>query len=337
MTFFNKKEEVLDIKLTQFGKQLLSMGRFKPTYYAFFDDNILYDGAAGGILEVQNDIEGRIQEETPQNKTQHVFSSIENNFSRYLNQVEAASISEIDKLRVQPTPEKEFSLVSPLGHSDFETTSAPSWRITFLESNLKSSSYFLTGSYQTLQIPQLDIDVVYTTEIMNPENAIIEPLADVIPGDSGPPGQDSTIFSDGSVISVNIKGGEGDLLLMVEENGVNFDKKNFEIEVIYVEPADNSYTPLSFIEQKSNVVNGLLVSETIPETPTPVINESYVEFFFDLFLDHKINERQLCESINRIKSKGIYVDSPMECKDIVSLPLSISPYGVIDDPSCKDE
>jgi len=55
MTFFNKKEEVLDIKLTQFGKQLLSTGRFKPVYYAFYDDNILYDSEHASFEEVQND------------------------------------------------------------------------------------------------------------------------------------------------------------------------------------------------------------------------------------------------------------------------------------------
>ena len=43
MRFFDKKEEVLDIELTQYGKHLLSRGKFKPTYYAFFDNNVLYD------------------------------------------------------------------------------------------------------------------------------------------------------------------------------------------------------------------------------------------------------------------------------------------------------
>ena len=41
--FLNKKEQVYDLKLTSYGKYLLSIGRFKPVYYAFFDDNVLYD------------------------------------------------------------------------------------------------------------------------------------------------------------------------------------------------------------------------------------------------------------------------------------------------------
>jgi hypothetical protein len=41
--FLNKKEQVYDLQLTSYGKYLLSIGKFKPVHYAFFDDNVLYD------------------------------------------------------------------------------------------------------------------------------------------------------------------------------------------------------------------------------------------------------------------------------------------------------
>jgi|ETNvirnome_2_300_1030623.scaffolds.fasta_scaffold00043_5 hypothetical protein len=41
--FLNKKEQVYDLKLTSYGHYLLSIGTFKPAYYTFLDDNILYD------------------------------------------------------------------------------------------------------------------------------------------------------------------------------------------------------------------------------------------------------------------------------------------------------
>ena len=50
-TFFNKKEDVLDLELTEYGKYLLSLGRFNPDSYAFFDDEILYDSKYGGFFE----------------------------------------------------------------------------------------------------------------------------------------------------------------------------------------------------------------------------------------------------------------------------------------------
>ena len=77
MLFLNKKEEVLDIKLTQFGKYKLSVGEFKPVYYAFFDNDILYDSDYAEVSGSQNSIEPRIQEETPRLQAQHTFEGRE--------------------------------------------------------------------------------------------------------------------------------------------------------------------------------------------------------------------------------------------------------------------
>jgi len=41
--FINKKEQVFDLKLTSYGHYLMSIGKFKPAFYSFYDDNILYD------------------------------------------------------------------------------------------------------------------------------------------------------------------------------------------------------------------------------------------------------------------------------------------------------
>ena len=65
MEFFNKKEEVLEVKLTNYGKDRLAAGQLNPTYYAFFDDDILYDVSGSGYTELQNDSEGRIKSDTP--------------------------------------------------------------------------------------------------------------------------------------------------------------------------------------------------------------------------------------------------------------------------------
>ena len=90
MSFFNKKEDVIDIQLTPHGKHLLSRGKFRPSYYAFFDDDILYDAQYAGMTgatganqkEEQNDIQDRI-EETPHLKAQYVYSSREEDKSKH--------------------------------------------------------------------------------------------------------------------------------------------------------------------------------------------------------------------------------------------------------------
>lgn len=64
MTFFNKKEEVVQLELTRLGRQKLAMGEFKPAYYEFLDDDILYDrrNFVSGSYEDQNEIKRRIKE-----------------------------------------------------------------------------------------------------------------------------------------------------------------------------------------------------------------------------------------------------------------------------------
>ena len=41
--FVNKKERTYDFKLTPYGHYLFSVGSFKPEYYGFYDDNVVYD------------------------------------------------------------------------------------------------------------------------------------------------------------------------------------------------------------------------------------------------------------------------------------------------------
>jgi len=83
MAFFNQKQEVFDIQLTSHGKKLLSEGSLTPEYYAFFDDDILYDARYTGSpdnhlpAEEQNYIATRIKEETPRLKTQYNFTRLE--------------------------------------------------------------------------------------------------------------------------------------------------------------------------------------------------------------------------------------------------------------------
>ena len=66
MAFFNKKEDVMSVKLTNKGKQKYAAGRFKPAFYSFLDDDVTYQ--LSGSEEAQNDIVTRITEQTPRQK-----------------------------------------------------------------------------------------------------------------------------------------------------------------------------------------------------------------------------------------------------------------------------
>ncbi len=83
MEYFDKKEDVLDIELTPFGELQLFKGTFKPEYYAFFDDEILYDSNYANFDEKQKDVKKRIKE-VPRLKTQVQFRGGE--FPKYITQ-----------------------------------------------------------------------------------------------------------------------------------------------------------------------------------------------------------------------------------------------------------
>lgn len=86
MTFFNKKEDVLKIELTPHGRKLLSQGKLKPVYYAFLDDDILYDIVKGGSSENNSQTKDRILSETiymaPQTNYKGVDTSVRNDDSK---------------------------------------------------------------------------------------------------------------------------------------------------------------------------------------------------------------------------------------------------------------
>lgn len=106
MEFFDKKEEVIDVKLTRYGRNLLSKGMFRPQYYMFFDDDILYNSQKAGFTESQNSTEVRILEETPKLKTQYTVLPIEEPFE---SPVPDAARESVTAAMMSDTPTPHFS------------------------------------------------------------------------------------------------------------------------------------------------------------------------------------------------------------------------------------
>ena len=77
MKFLDKKEQVIDFKLTSYGHYLLSIGEFDPEFYAFFDDGILYDTGYANFSESANVAHNRIKHETQYLQTQTLFEEVE--------------------------------------------------------------------------------------------------------------------------------------------------------------------------------------------------------------------------------------------------------------------
>ena len=54
MSFFDPREQVISIVLTNYGKYLLSRGKFKPFAYEIFDDDVLYDSQFARVIIIVN-------------------------------------------------------------------------------------------------------------------------------------------------------------------------------------------------------------------------------------------------------------------------------------------
>lgn len=162
MEFFNRKEEVIDIQLTQYGKHLLSQGKFKPDSYAFFDNDIIYNTELGtgigketGFGEHQSQSEDRIKE-TPRPKEQRIYSGAETRMKMITLSDEVYDKETHEKAAAiaasQPVAEKVYTLSAPLGTSAFNSDSAPSWDVKFTSGKLAKALSHIEGKQERTRI-----------------------------------------------------------------------------------------------------------------------------------------------------------------------------------------
>ena len=316
MSFFNKKEDVIEIQLTQYGKHLLSKGRFKPAYYAFYDDDIIYDSSYAGMTEDQNDIQQRI-EDTPRLKTQYVFSSLETN-----RLVEHIRTDAAPREAMQSTSEKHYGLASQIGTSAIGKSYAPAWNISFLKGKIQSSATHISNEdgtgRQRLPIPQIEPETIkYTTQVKIDKNSsqvgLVRPTGeDFLAGDVGI----DEPFSDGSYIDIE----EEYILLNVDEINTDFSNDNFDIEVFEVEDeglATETLIPLRFIKKPELIKNGILLDE--PDHPEgdifSNIDPTYVEYWFDIFCDSEIDNSVLCDVQKGTPRANIFTQDALDCPE----------------------
>ena len=111
MTFFNRKEEVVQLELTREGRRQLSLGNFKPAYYEFLDDDILYDrkNLDSDGNEEQNEIKKRIKDK--------LFPSIYETFSIYKGKTRKSNVewdNSNNVLKFKNTPKLDLKKVNKI-------------------------------------------------------------------------------------------------------------------------------------------------------------------------------------------------------------------------------
>ena len=313
MEFFDEKEEVVDLQLTQFGRHLLSKGRFQPVYYSFFDDDVLYNIESGGGAEEQNASHQRIYKAweggatgsgAPRMKSQISYNSLEKEFLNNYNKVLAGQ-EELGGKSQQPTAMKSYALPQQIGTIDVNKENAPAFQIGFLKGALTSSSAQLdlqekTGGKTTLRIPQLESEL--TIEYVHTEDEGLYEMEDP-----------SISFG------VVTKAEDMYLFLKILEQNAPYQKKNFDIEVFEIineEQGNNvieELRPLRF----NNPLEMIEEFDFIYHDPPP-ITQTNVEYYMDILSDDEVAE-EICRLDPDNLSKGVFTDSKeQQCVDVLN-------------------
>jgi hypothetical protein len=321
MKFLNKKEQVLDIQLTPYGKYKLGAGTLKPTYYAFFDDNVAYDRRyfSGSSLEIQNDIHKRIKQETQYLEGQTIF-----------RQVMSGSIVQGGILRDTIYEQEENLLTSDgfIGDARLlskETDVAPAWKVVSLQNYITSSA--LSDTRNNSKVPQINITASYVLKAMSP--------GDIPRGiDNISALTRTSTFSDGRQITLETN----HPMIYLEELNTELLTENFDIEVFEVVPgsSDDDFRRLYFQSKAPQVVNGMLVSAA-PVVDQQTLTTGSVEYYFSIMKDSEIDAKTACKHIEQFNTENYLIDLDFDCSDVDGEDIYFDIYGrVTESEICPD-
>jgi len=360
MSFFDKKEEVLDLKLTPYGRHLLSKGKLKPVYYAFLDDDVLYDTDAAGFNESNNEVKTRIIDETPSLKPLYTMNSVEttindNEYDRF--NVPNQTIDEFVKPYDKYSPLSDLNtkfLQDTIGTSDSSKKNAPYWDVVNLRGEITkasrttdsqvSSSVEYENDIDTpslvTNIPQIDVEIEYLATLKTTEDddyqQIVEKQASL-----NLPAIDP--YTDGSFIHIT----EEQLLSRIyERNAFEFDEA-FDIQVFRYEQegtanTTNNWKQLKFLNQPKKIVKDILMDASeqddfVELEATPDV----VEYYFDLRVDEEIALRDICEAVSNLEgiddiTLDLGIDIAADCKDLIITPGDPQGPDYCEDVECDD-
>ena len=284
MAFFNRKEEVLEVQLTSHGKYLLSQGEWQPTYYAFFDDDVVYDSNYIGFSEDQNSTEGRIKE-TPRTHCQVMFRDIEDHSN---------STYKYGGKNLQNYFEREYSLSSELGIADYYSNNSPAWDFDALKGEISSSVAIYSGSGPNYAIPQINMKNLKYEKIVGPIGPAAGPEALV----------DDEIFERNLTVYDNtyVDIRKDFVLLELDEVNTIFQKENFEVELFLIED-----------ETEGATTTEVLVPLKFSGRRDEISSVEFIDYFFDIATDVEIDERILCKYKGVDTTKGIFLQRTFEC------------------------
>jgi len=339
--YLNRKEQVIELELTSYGKKQFAAGKLTPKFYSFHDDDILYDseyGISGSIKnsrpkvdqESQNEVVSRIKD-TPRLSTyeingwQKAYSFYE---SSRESQNENTNFLDSSPDRVTLANAKFFRAIgtsSPL--KDF----APAWEVKAMDdsepleiSGTENFPYRNGASGSETIIPffsaslPLEYDVSTIRLSVDENNVIV-------------PGGENQISREVFELTK-----DGRLLLDVQELNTFFKGNgNFDVEVFKLtkNPRQNGqgnnnqeFQRLSFINEEFRDADSMRIQtepdiyatvlaggDEVIDRNIPKIDPTYVEYYLSLRVDNEI------EDVTAVTGDSLYVgglNAPIDpCED----------------------
>lgn len=250
MSFFNKKEEVISIELTNYGRELLTKGTFKPVYYSFYDNEIIYNSSCMSQIELQNETEERILQNSFTIKPQ----------TKVTGSVDDSSFGIID------TKLLANLLGEPIGLSDSSVQYMPSWNINFLNAEIEQIN---SGStIPEIILKDTYVDIIIEKDFSNNFSVGQNEIILLTPKENG---DDSFVKLKNASVIMSIK----------EENVIDIGE-NFLIEILYGDNEQQLNIYNSAISN-FNVVddNNILLDKTeedqLLDRNDPLINELFIQ------------------------------------------------------------
>lgn len=344
MTFFNTKEEVVEIQLTPYGKHLLSKGQFAPQYYEFYDDDIIYDSQYGGVTESQEQIQNRINS-TKRTKTQYAFAGADTRYKEYMKSVSQGG--DIGELFLEKRRNFSFPIL-PLGNNSATSQNVPSSTLRFR--NIEISSSYATNlnsvptSIRTVELyPQemtlklrqkTDDEPPYTPVILEEEDASFyvknfETMRNV----------DEVILQNNQRVEVAHE--VPYILIDISESEIELSNDNYEMYLYELEEDENGEEvekQLFFLKEQRRVVDNVLLDDDDVIFENPEINEAYVNYHFSVLTDREIPPNILCNHLTDEEiQKLVQVDGyDIDCRAIRILQRLQNPEMFTDEEDLRD-
>jgi len=307
--FINKKEQVFDLKLTPYGAYTLATGKFKPTYYAFFDDNVLYDAQYANRYENQNEIYNRIKNETQYLEGIVLFEDLE----RKINSSVVTTLNFLDDNPdlSQQSPEKDlYRYDAALGDAKMtgEAQTTPAWKLAALQSRISSSQE--KDEANNSNVPQINIQSTYRKKI-------VDPTFNYNPEDARSIGGTTATFFDQKSIELLTE----DPVFYLEEVNTELLTENFSVEVFEVltgslnDVVTTQLLRKYFKKDIPQIENGMMLSERKVNVPEEEYTTGSVEYYFDVLVDTEVDREVACRGAHQFNKESYYIDLDFDCTE----------------------